>query len=328
MSTKALETYLKPIQKLLDDQDINEIIINEPGTVWVEKKSAFSKHLYPELTFQKLLSTATLIAEFTHQEISQERPLLSATLPEGYRVQVVIPPACGPNKFVMSIRRQTLSLMSFEDYKKTGVFNHVNENHIDDSEVKKELKELYKAGNYDDFTEAFIRNKITFMVSGGTNTGKTYFLNQCIGLMNKDERLVTIEDALELITRQENVSRLFYSRGNQGISAAGPQELLASAFRLRPDRIIFGELRGVEALDFLQGANSGHEGSGTSVHADSPSLAYNKVALMIMQSGLRLGYEEVLKYIKSVVPIVVQKSRRATGERYVSGIYYHGMDQE
>ena len=171
-----------------------------------------------------------------------------------------------------------------------------------------------------------IKNKVTFIVSGGTSTGKTTFINACLAEIPENERLVIIEDARELFLAQSNIAHLLYSRGGQGLSTAGAQDLLEASLRLRPDRIILGELRGVEAASFLRAINTGHEGSMSSVHADTPQLAYEQIALMVMQAGLGLERAEIIEYIKDIIPIVVQLKRGLDGQRVISEIYYDRMD--
>jgi len=320
MSVVALNHFLNPLQSLLADADINELIINKPNEVWIEKKGVFEKTLKPELDFNHLMQLVELIAENTKQTISETKPLLAATLPDGYRVQCVIPPACPKDQVIIAIRRQTTMSLSLDDYVKTGAFNTINDSQT--SSIHAGLAKLYEQKKYPEFLKQVIKNKITFIVSGGTSTGKTTFINACLGEIPCNERLIIIEDARELFPSHENIAHLMYSKGNQGVSTATPQELLECSLRLRPDRVILGELRGSEAYTFLRAINTGHEGSISSIHADSPELAYEQIALMVMQNGLGLERAEIVKYIKGIIPIVVQLKRNAKGMRYISEITY------
>ena len=185
---------------------------------------------------------------------------------------------------------------------------------------------MYESRDYFAFIVEAIKHKITFIVSGGTSTGKTTFINACLAEISDNERLVIIEDARELFCQQSNIAHLLYSKGDQGLSKAGAQDLLEASLRLRPDRIILGELRGREAATFLRAINTGHEGSISSIHADTPRLAYEQIALMVMPAGLGLERADIIDYIKGIIPIVVQLKRGRDGQRVISEIVYDRMD--
>lgn len=326
MSVVALNNYLSPVQDILNDTSVNELIINKSGEVWIEKKGLFERQERPDLDFEHLKMLATLIAQSTHQVIDETQPLLAATLPEGYRIQCVIPPACPKGNVIIAIRRQTHINLSLTDYQNSGAFDHINTSNNDYSPVHEQLKELYEQNDFKGFISEAIKNKVTFIVSGGTSTGKTTFINACLAEIPENDRLVIIEDARELFLKQSNIAHLLYSKGGQGLSKAGAQDLLEASLRLRPDRIILGELRGAEAATFLRAINTGHEGSISSIHADTPRLAYEQIALMVMQAGLGLERSEVIEYIKGIIPIVIQLKRGNDGSRYISEIYYDRMD--
>ena len=326
MSIVALNNYLIPLQSLLDDTNVNELIINRPGEIWIEKKGKFEKQQRPDLSFEHLKTLAELIATSTHQRIDESTPLLAATLPDGYRVQCVLPPACPKDQVVIAIRRQTHLGLSLDDYRKTGAYQRINQHQTDHKSIHSVLRGLYKAGEFYAFLNTIIENKITFIISGGTSTGKTTFLNACLAQIPPDERLVTIEDTREVLPPHNNVAHLLYSKGGQGIANVDAQSLLEASLRLRPDRIILGELRGAEAYTFLRAINTGHEGSISSIHADTPTLAYEQLALMVLQAGLGLAHADILKYIKGIIPIVVQLKRDRNGQRTISEIYYDHLD--
>lgn len=325
MSVVALNTYLDPLKIILDDVTVNELIINRPGEIWVERKGVFSKEERPDLTLAHLRTLAELVAQSTNQFINEEHPLLAATLPAGYRVQCVIAPACPKDNIVIAIRRQTMANMTLDDYNKAGAFDHLKAS-ASTSPVHNQLREHYKAGDYFSFLKCAIKNKITFIISGGTSTGKTTFLNACLKEIPANERLVTIEDAREVFPPHTNAAHLIYSKGDQGLAKVNAQQLLEASLRLRPDRIILGELRGAEAYTFLRAINTGHEGSISSIHADTPALAYDQIALMVMQAGLGLDRAEIVKYVRGIIPIVVQLRRASDGRRYISEIHYDRLE--
>ena len=177
---------------------------------------------------------------------------------------------------------------------------------------------------YRAFLDAAISSRQNILISGGTSTGKTTFLNACLRAVPSQERLITIEDAREVQLIQANRVHLLASRGGQGRAQVTPQQLIEASLRLRPDRIIMGELRGVEAFAFLRAVNTGHPGSIATIHADSPMMAFEQLALMVMQADLGLTRPQIIDYIRHVVPIVVQLKRNEAGRRFVSEIYYRG----
>lgn len=324
MNITALETYLEPLKVIFAKDGVNEISINRPQEVWVEKSGDIIYQSIPELDFDHLRNLAQLVAQSTDQTISEETPLLSATLPSGYRIQVVIPPACEQQTVAMSIRKPSSVKLTLEDYDKMGSFDEVKEvNKVD--EVLEELKELYRQRNIKEFLYKSIIHKKNIVVSGGTSTGKTTFTNAMLRAIPEDERLITCEDAREIdLTNHANRLHLLASKGGQGRSKVDIQGLIEACLRLRPDRIIVGELRGAEAFSFLRAINTGHPGSISTLHADNPQMAIEQLKLMVMQAGIGIPSDQVRNYILNVVDIIIQLKRGSGGRRYVSEIYFRG----
>ena len=321
-SFEALEVYLKPISILLSKDGIAEISINEPNEAWVERRGDMFKVQLPGYDTKHLKSLARLIAESTDQKISEETPLLSATLPAGYRVQVVFPPACENHTVIMSIRKKSSLSWTLEDYEKMGAFdNTATEKIVDENNII--LSRLLKANRIKDFLYQAILCKKNIIISGGTSTGKTTFTNACLRSIPKVERLITVEDAREIdLDAHPNKVHLIASKGGQGRANVTAQDLIEACLRLRPDRIIVGELRGAEAFAFLRAINTGHPGSISTLHADTPDMALQQLKLMVMQAGLGMPPEDIMNYIKNVVDIVVQLKRGAKGRRYISQVYF------
>jgi len=322
----ALRTFLGPLAQLLARPEINEVSINRPGEVFVDDAGSMQRVAIPELSYEHLQRLASLIAYETHQIVNEERPLLSAWLPTGQRVQVVMPPACEAGTVVMSFRRQAERQYTLEDYEASGMFDRteiVQDDALSPEDLQ--LKELLSAHQLKEFLRQAVRFRRNVVVSGSTNSGKTTFLNTLLREVSPDERLLTIEDVRELRSSVPNTAHLLASKGGQGVAEVTIQDLLEACLRLRPDRIILGELRGAEAGSFLHAVNSGHPGSLTSVHADSPALAFERLALMVMQGLESLSREQIISYLRGVIDIVVQV-RRHQGRRLVSAIYYkHGI---
>ncbi len=328
MSNVAIHTFLRPLAPFLNQEGVSEISINKPREVWVEKDGAMQLYLVPELDFPHIRTLSNLVAKYSDQNISEETPLLSATLPGGYRVQIVLPPAVEIGEVAISIRKQSLFDVNLLDYEKLKAFETTNQKSSEELSHECYLVTLYKSHRYREFIEAALLLKKNILISAGTSTGKTTFLNACLKSVPQHERILTIEDAREVKIGHPNHVHLLSSRGGQGLAKVTPQQLLEASLRLRPDRIILGELRGAEAFSYLRAINSGHPGSITTIHADSPLLAFEQLALMVMQADLGMERPQILEYIRAIIPIVVQLRRGEKGHRYISEIYYSDATQQ
>ena len=317
-----LEAYLRPLAAWLDRPDVTDILINAPGEIWVETIGGESRrHAAPELTETALWRLATQIASTAHQGVNRENPLLSATLPDGARVQVVAPPATrGP--MAIAIRKHVVADLSLDDYDAAGAFDRVRSVGLHDRSAEdSDLEVALSSGDLASFLRTAVRLRKNIIVSGGTSTGKTTFLNALIKAIPSEERLVTIEDTPEVRLDHPNAVGLIAVKGALGEARVSVEDLLQASLRMRPDRIILGELRGSEAYSFLRAVNSGHPGSITTVHADSPAGAVDQIALMVMQAGANLSRGEIVEYVRGVVDIAVQLSRRG-GRRHICEIAF------
>ena len=318
MSITALQTYLRPIEEIFLEDGVAEISVNQPGEVWVECRGDMSLRHIPEFDHNHLLALGRLVAQSTDQMVSEEKPLLSATLPGGYRIQIVFPPAA--ETVAMSIRKQSSLQYNLDDYEKMGAFaNTIVEESIDEDMI--ELRRLLNARDIRAFLrQAVLRHK-NIIISGGTSTGKTTFMNAVLRDIPQEERIITCEDAREInLNCIPNRLHLLASRGGQGRAKVTTQELIEACLRLRPDRIIVGELRGAEAFSFLRAINTGHPGSISTLHADSPKMAYEQLTLMVMQAGMGITREQIRDYIDSIIHVVVQLKRGKGGKRFISEI--------
>lgn len=321
-SFKALEAYLLPLKPIFEQEGVNEVSINKPYEIWVERFGKQESFNIPEYSYEHLKGLGRLIAQSTEQNISEQTPLLSATLPNGYRVQVVFPPACEANHVIFSIRKQSTFSWSLDDYEEMGAFKETKTSDKESPEDE-ELAQLLEQNNIKEFIKKAVIYKKNLVVSGGTSTGKTTFTNACLRAIPSDERLITAEDAREIvIDNNPNKVHLIASRGDQGRAKVDIKDLIVACLRLRPDRIIVGEVRGSEAFAFLRAINTGHPGSITTLHADSPFMAFEQLKLMVMQADLGMPPSEVLTYIKNVVDVVIQL-KRDKDRRYVSEIYFN-----
>lgn len=318
----ALNTYLEPIYKILEEENVTEISINKPQECWVEKLGKIYSVSVPTLTYKHLYGMAKLIAQSTDQMVSEEKPLLSGTLPNGCRVQVVLPPVCNKGTVAFSIRKPTTIQYTLEDYEKMGAFE---KSAISSQQDRNDfiLQALLERGRIKDFLRGCVRFKKNLIISGGTSTGKTTFTNALLQEIPKDERLITVEDAREIVLEQHpNCLNLVASKGGQGRANVSTQDLIEACLRLRPDRIIVGEIRGKEAFSFLRAINTGHPGSISTLHADAPAMAIEQLKLMVMQAGLGMSPEEVKNYITQVIDVIIQLKRGENGIRFVSEVKF------
>ena len=314
-----LEAYLAPLAPWLGREDVTDILINRPGEVWIETAAGTERLAAPELTPQALDRLARQIAAASHQGVNREQPLLSATLPDGARVQVVAPPATRGG-LVMAVRRHVIDNLSVEELAARGLFAQAPPGRGED-DADARLQALLDAGDRAGFLKAAVRARKTLVISGGTATGKTTLLNALLKEVDAAERLIAIEDAAEVRLDHPNSVGLIAVRGELGEARVDADALLAAALRLRPDRILLGELRGAEAFAFLRAVNSGHPGSLTTVHADSPEAALDQIALLALTSGLDLDFSRARGYVAGLVDVVVQLER-ADGARRVADIRF------
>ena len=323
-----LQAYLRPLQPWLDQPDVTDILVNRPGEVWVETLGRPARrHEAPELSEQLLSRLANQIAALNHQAVNREHPILSATLPGGARVQIVGAPATrGP--LALAIRRQVLSDLSLRDYARVGAFATASLNTFQPStDVDQSLLDLMERNDPEAFLRLAVLSRKNIVISGGTATGKTTFVNALIKEIDRSERLVVIEDTAELRLDHPNSVGLLAARSALGEASVTVEDLLQASLRLRPDRIILGELRGKEAYSFLRAINSGHPGSITTVHADSPAAALQQIALMVLGGGLNLSRSEIVSYVESFVDVAIQL-RRVDGARRVSSIAFRAASSK
>ena len=314
-----LSTYLAPLAPWLSRDDVTDLLVNQPGEVWVEDtQGGFRCEPAEDLTEAALLRLARQIAAHAHQGLSREHPLLSASLPDGARVQIVTPPATRRG-VVMAIRKHVLSDLSLSELDGRGLFS-LAATPPSLASADEKLMALQTAGLWREFLQTAVVSRKTIVISGGAGAGKTTLLNALVKEVPPSERLIVVEDAPEILLARANSVGLVAVRGEQGEARIGQDDLLRAALRMRPDRVLLGELRGPEALGFLQAASSGHPGSISTVHADSPEKALDQIALLALTSGLDLGWSQLQTLVRSVVDIVVQIERRA-GKRQMSQVW-------
>lgn len=317
MSIKALERHLVPLMPFLKMDGVTEVCINKPKEVFVERFGKFTGYPIPELEYAFLETLAGLIAEYNHKDFPA--PLLSGTLPSGERIQFVMSPGCESQKIICSIRRQQMRELALDDYAGLGAFDELK---VIQSHTQNELlRELYHKKDILNFVKECIRARKNILISGGTGTGKTTFLNACLKWVPEHERIITVEDTREVRVTQSNSAHLLFNEDDEQITAL---KMFKVCLRLRPDRIFLSELRGAEVWPYLRAANSGHPGSLSTVHADSPEGAITQLIFMMQQAGSTSSEDQIRSYIKSIIHIVIQLKRDANPDRfmYVSDIWF------
>ncbi len=304
-----LDAYLAPFQEWLARDTVTEIIVNRPGEVWIEDAAhpGMQRIGRREIDDRLIQRLAEQVARVSHQGINREHPLLGATLPDGARVQFCGPPAARRH-WAMAIRRHRRLDLPLDAYD-AGPLRAPRGAPLPDAQAEPIA-----------FLREAIRQRKTILISGGTSTGKTTFLNAMLGEIPGHERVVLVEDTPELRLPGENGVGLVAVKGELGEAKVTANELLQAALRLRPDRIVLGELRGAESVSFLRAINTGHPGSFSTIHANSLSGALEQLALMVMQTGIGLTRSDTIAYAASVIDVLVQLGRDENGKRGITQI--------
>lgn len=305
-----LDAYLAPFRRWLDTETVTEILVNRPGEMWVEDaaQGGMQRIAAPELNDTLLQRLAEQVARASHQGINREHPLLSATLPGGERIQLCGPPATRGG-WVVAIRRHRLLKLPLDAYDHGPL------------DVATEADPIDPTAQPIAFLKDAIARRQTVLISGGTSTGKTTFLNALLRELPAEERVIFVEDTAELQLPGANGVGLIAVRGELGEARVSTDDLVQAALRLRPDRIVLGELRGKETVSFLRAINTGHPGSFSTVHANTPKGALDQIALMAMQTGIGLTRTETVEYAASVIDVIVQLERRQGRRRIASVVY-------
>lgn len=314
-----LRAFLAPFAEVLARLDVTDVYVNRPHEIWTESTGgAIERIESAELDEETLVRLSRQIAALAHQGISREHPLLSATLPDGARVQVVGPPATRGG-VALAIRKHVAPNLKLADYTRAGAFADARIGDTGTATADAAIAAALSSGNLERALATAVRARKNILVAGGTSTGKTTFLNALIAEIPAEERLIFIEDTPELQLQHANALGLLAARSELGEARVTANDLVAASLRMRPDRIILGELRGDEALAFLRAVNTGHPGSMTTVHADSPKGAIEQITLLALQGGTQLSRADVHHYVRATIDLYVQLSR-AGGRRYVSQV--------
>ena len=288
--------FLRPIQHLILDPDISEIMVNGPDAIFIEKAGYLQRVPEAKLTPESLIVAVKNIARRLGDDISDEKPILDSRLPDGSRVAAVIPP-CSIQGVTLTIRKFNSHKFKMNDLVQAGMLT---------AELADQLGE-------------FVVARKNVLICGGTSSGKTTFLNSLAEFIPEDQRILLIEDTAEIRIEKENVVRFEARREQNGLPAVTIRDLLRATLRHRPDRIILGEIRGGEAFDLLQLLNTGHSGTISTVHANSAAQGISRFTTCVLQSGVELPYRAIKTNIADSLNIIVQIDRRP-GTRFISEV--------
>ncbi|MDE3104888.1 MAG: CpaF family protein [Acidobacteriota bacterium] len=298
---------LGPLEPLLQDPTINDILVNTHRAVYVERRGLLEKTSVTFKDANHLMHIIEKIVSAVGRRVDESSPMVDARLDDGSRVNAIIPPLAvdGP---ILSIRRFGTVPLEAEDL-------------LTNKSLTVQMLEMLRGA---------IKARLNIVISGGTGAGKTPLLNVLSGFIPEDERIVTIEDSAELQLKQEHKVRLETRPANvEGRGGIRQRELLINALRMRPDRIVVGEVRGEEALDMLQAMNTGHDGSLTTVHANNPRDAISRMETMALMANLNLPEKAIRQQIASAVGIIIQVSRMSDGTRRITHFTeVMGMNEE
>lgn len=320
---RVLLRCLEPIADPLADPHLTEIVVNRPGQVFTEGPNGWTRYERRGLTFAHLTNLATAAAAFTRQDIAPDHPIVSTMLPGGERCQIVAPPAVPAGTLSLTIRKVAATVLSMDDLDRRSLFADVRKASDDLSADEQELLRWRDTGHWRRFLERAVASRRNIVISGATGSGKTTLAKGLVALIPEHERILTIEDTAELTISQPNHVRLLYAKDRMGLAKIGPRELLESALRMRPDRILLQELRDGTAFYYLRNVNSGHPGSITTVHADSARLAFEQLTLLVKESaeGRELAREDIRRLLHLTIDVVVQMSR-SNGRYRITEIHY------
>ena len=306
-----LDTFLAPVQRYLQG-DITEVAVNKPGEIWTEGPGGWQRHQAPELNYQSCLHIAQLIATYNEKDISIDRPILSAALPDGERVQVIIPPACLANTVSITIRKPSMTDKTLEELEASGAFSKVEDAHDGLRPFEMDLLHLKKEGRIREFLHRVVLEKRNLLIVGKTGSGKTTLTRSLIHSIPKNERLVTIEDVHELFMDDvPNKVHLLYAREDEGGSKVTAKQSLASCLRMKPDRILLAELRGDEAWEFVKSINTGHPGSISTMHANGAWETFEQLTAFIKDSktGAHLEADDIKRRLYTTIDVIVYMDR-------------------
>ena len=313
------EQGLAPLRPLLVSEDVNEVVINPDRSIWVERAgTGHMERWNGTIPSDRLKRLGAHLAGETKNQLGPNNPIVSGRVHvfgQSMRVQVIVPPAIEADVSV-SIRKYVSRILDVDEV------GFLMGKQVDVEDQRRDrlaqLRALAETGDLPGLLRLAVGQRLNMLVSGGTSSGKTTLARAILSMADRRERMVTIEDAPELHLPHPNAVSLVADR--RANSERSPARLLESALRMRPDRLILGEIRGPEAFNFLEAINTGHPGSISTIHADSPQLALERMAMMVLRAGLDLSRDDVIDYARATIDLVIQTGRHE-GRRGVLQVF-------
>jgi type IV secretion system protein VirB11 len=330
--TSAAESQLlyllRPVWKWLNDPSTEEIAINKPHEVFVRQKGAFTKHEMA-LSLEDLEDIAILAGALRRQDVGPRSPLCATELPRGERLQICLPPAVPAGTASLTIRRPGSSVSALETVNsryQVGRWNRWTERRKSQEQRNCEVLEYFDRGEIEPFLRACVTSRLTMLLCGATGSGKTTMSKTLVAAIPQHERLITIEDTLELVIPHENHVRLLYSKGSAGLNNVTAESLLQASLRMRPDRILLGEMRDDAAWTYLNEVVSGHPGSISTIHGADPVQGFKKLFSLVKGSpqGAALEDKTLVEILSAAIDVIIPF--RTSGEVYEIGEVWLAAD--
>jgi type IV secretion system protein VirB11 len=324
MTSSYLQASLDKLPDAMRD-DVIEICINPDGRVWGEfQGDHFMRLLDASMSQTEIRDLGNQIASGANTRIGKEKPIVSVSIEyrgRPIRAQVIQPPAVQTGH---SISLRFFSTLPLEKIELKYLYGAERSLEGVRQERNRELRQVVKSGDIYAAIKFCVENKMNMVVSGGTSTGKTVAARKILSYVGEDERIVTIEEAAELLPNQPNVVTLI---ANRDVETQSADTLLTSTLRMRPDRIVLGEVRGREAMTFLEAINTGHGGSMTTLHAETPQLAVQRLAIAALKTDVPMTYADMIQYIETSIDVIIQAGRH-NGDRGITEFYLPGNESE
>jgi type IV secretion system protein VirB11 len=314
-----LEQYLRPLNRYLSDSTINELCINRPGEVWTERSGGWDRYDAADLSFEACFQLARLVANYNGKSIDEEHPVLSASLAQGERAQIIVPPACEAGTVTITIRKPSVLDKTLSELDEEGAFESCVAAQGGLEPFERELLDLRDQSRIREFLDLAVRAHRNILIVGKTGSGKTTLTKSMIRSIPSHERLITIEDVHELsLEHHRNKVHLFYAREGEGAWKLNAKQALHACLRMKPDRILLAELRGDEAWEFVKSLNTGHPGSISTMHANGALEAFEQLTALIKDcaTGAHLDAKYIRQRLLSSIDVVLFYDKRKLREIY------------
>lgn len=319
----SVQFWIRPLQTLIESEGVTDVVMNRPGEVFVYRGAQCERVQVPDMTLNYCVSLADAVGTLPGNKrgVSERNPCLEATLPGWLRLGLVVPPACLPGTVALVIRRPSDRLITPDEMEAQGIFDRVVTAQHGLSQGEAALLELKAARQWKAFLAEAMRQGLFIVFSGHTGSGKTTMARAFATYIPHDARIITVETTDEMRLPHENMVRLFWNPGEQGVTRVTSTQLMDIALRLRPDAIIYGEVRGREAFDLLNAGESGHRWCVTTIHASSPPGAVDRLVMKALPAAEGMNYLQMKRFVLRTVDVIVQFGNDG-GDRFIQDVWY------